>query len=460
MKKINKIFSVILTLVFVFALAISAFAAENGKITITNAENGETYSAYQMLTFTPVAGATDTGIYKVAEGWADFFGGAGATYFDVAENDGAVTLKEDADLTALAAEAITYAANIEATVSAIAESSTVVLDNLPLGYYVVDTSLGTICALTNTNSSVTAIEKNEGPSLEKKIVEDNNLVDANTVAIGDIVTYQATITIGEGVSAYEMHDTMSAGLTFQNIESIKVAGAAVDTNNYTISTTDLKDGCTFEIAFADNYTSGLTRGTEIVVTYTAEVNENAAIGETGNPNKAKLEYYTGDTVKTTPDDIVISYTTKISVDKTDGTNPLEGAGFTLFEFNGTDWVAVGTEITGVTTFVWEGLDEGSYKIVETTVPAGYNKADDVEFKVSCAVPETVTAETDTATWSVADDSVTVNAGALETTIVNSTGGLLPETGGIGTTIFYIVGALLVVGAAILLITKRRMAAEA
>ncbi len=461
MKKTSKLFSVVLAIALVFAMAIPAFAAETGTITISNAVSGETYSAYQMLTFTPVDGADNVGIYKIADGWADFFSGDGAIYFDVTESDGAATLKEEADLTALAAAAIAYAADKEATAEAEAESATVVLSNIPLGYYVVDTSLGTICALTNTNSEETVIEKNEGPALVKKIVEDDALVDANTAAIGDTVTYQATITIGEGVEGYEMHDKMSAGLAYAGVTSVEIDGVAVNEDYYTVNSTGLTDGCTFEIVFDNEYTDGLARGTKIVVTYTATVDTDAVVGVSGNPNEAWLEYNTGDEFRTTPEDIVITYTTKLTVDKTDGTNALKGAGFTLYKKNGDAWVAVGTELKGddMTTFVWNGLDEGDYKIEETTVPAGYNKADDIEFTISATVPEEVTAATDTATWESSND-VTASKGLYATTVVNSTGGLLPETGGIGTTIFYIVGALLVVGAVILLITKKRMSVEA
>ncbi|MBR3767914.1 MAG: isopeptide-forming domain-containing fimbrial protein [Clostridia bacterium] len=462
MKKSNKIFSVVLAIVFVFAMAIPAFADDTGSITISNAINGETYSAYQMLTFTPVSDSADKGVYKVAEGWEAFFSGDGADYFDVNANDGAVTLKEDADLTALAAAAIDYAEDLTATATAKAESATVVLSSLALGYYVVDTSLGTICALTNTNSDVTTIEKNEGPALKKKIVENGDLVDANTAAIGDTVTYQATITIGEGVSEYVMHDKMSAGLTYVAVTSVEIKDEAVDEDYYDITSTELEDGCTFEIAFDSAYTNTLVRGTEIVVTYTATVDADAVVGSTGNPNEAWLEYYTGEVVRTTPVDIVITYTTKLTVNKTNGTSPLKGAGFTLYKNDGENWVAVGSELKAddMTTFVWNGLDEGSYKIVETTVPSGYNKADDIVFTVTCEVPEEVTAVTDAAEWTSESDDITVTDGLYNTTVVNSTGGLLPETGGIGTTIFYIVGALLVVGAVILLITKKRMSAEA
>ena len=142
--------------------------------------------------------------------------------------------------------------------------------------------------------------------------------------------------------------------------------------------------------------------------------------------------------------------------KTDGTDPLPGAGFTLYKHNGTGYDVVGSERTGVTTFEWKGLDVGKYKLSETTVPAGYNKADDVEFIITATV-------TDGTLTTLASDNAKVVAtladGLWTATVVNTSGSLMPETGGIGTTVFYTVGSLLAVGAGILLITKKRMSAE-
>lgn len=483
MKQTKKIFSIVLAIALVFAMAIPAFAG-TGTIEIKNAVKDHTYAAYKMLNFTPVAGETDKGVYTIAEGWEDFFTtGAGKDYFDISA-DGKVTLKADkTDVDAdLAKAAVAYAKDeanhITAADSETATGDTVTLSGLDLGYYAVDTSVGTICLLTNANSTEEVKEKNSAPELTKKIVEGEGRVDTNTVAIGDTVTYEAKITVGKGAENYVMHDEMSDGLDYQSVVSVKVGDAvATAGTDYVVKTSELEHtDCDFEIVFSNDYIKTLAENDEIIVTYTAKLNENADVGSTGNPNEAWLEYGEESSVSTTPD-IVITYTTSLTVNKTDKDGaPLAGAGFTLYIWDATidadettegiegDWKLV-SEIgaaEGRTTFEWKGLDEGDYKIEETTVPDGYNKAADIEFKISAELEGTVTTGTETATWEDknADDEVTVTDGAYTTSIKNLTGGLLPETGGMGTTMFYMIGAMMVAAAVVLFVSKKRMAFEA
>lgn len=463
MKKSRKIFSVILALALVLAMSIPAFATEGatGTIKIENAISEKSYTIYKMLTFTPIAEGESYGVYTIETGWENFFNSAPATdYFSI--RDGKVSLKEGVTAVSadLAAAAVKYAVdnNISSTAAKTADSATVTFDELGLGYYAVDSSAGAICSLSNTNSSQTIIEKNSGPALIKKIVENNELVDSNTAAIGDTVNYQVAFTVGEGTNKYVIHDEMADGLTFKGDVVVTVNGTVVDASNYTVSE-EATDDCSFEIVFADSYITSIEVNTFVVVNYTATLDSDAVIGSEGNPNTAWLTYNTGETEDDeTVEDTVITYTTKFTVNKVDGDEaPLTGAGFTLYK----DGAVVGSELKGsdMTEFVWEGLDEGTYTIVETTVPAGYNKADDIVFTISCEVPETVTSVTDTAVWSTTSENVKVENGVLQAVIMNTTDSLLPETGGIGTTIFYILGAILVIGAAVLLITKKRMSAE-
>lgn len=477
MKQTKKLFSIVLAIALVFAMAIPAFAAGDGKITITNAVEDHVYTAYKMLDFAPIAGSTTQGRYTIVDGWEAFFTtGAGKDYFVIAENDGdkVVTLKKDdegnevAIDAALAKAAVAYAKDNKlnpAKDPITATGATVEFTGLDLGYYAVDTSVGMICSLTNTNSTITTVEKNATPSLEKKILENGAPVDTNTVAIGDTVTYQATITVGKGVEDYVMHDKMSAGLNFTKVASVKVNNVDVAAENYTVTSEGLTDGCTFEIAFDNDYTAGLAEKTEIVVTYEAVLTGNAVvIGANGNPNEAWLEFDEGnETTSTTTHDKVITYTTKLIVNKVDDktpAQPLAGAGFTLYKKGANnEYVKYAEELTGVTTFEWKGLDEGDYKIVESTVPAGYNKAADIEFTISATLVNEVVDGTEQATW-VDDAPVTVVNGAYTTDVVNATGSLLPETGGMGTTMFYMIGAMMVAAAVVLFVSKKRMAFEA
>lgn len=478
MKKTSRLFCAVLAIVLVLATAVPAFAAGTGKIIINNAIKDNAYSIYKMLDFSPTAANADTGIYTIVTGWEEFFNGTTAkNYFNVEGNN--VTKKAETVDADLAKAAIEYAKskNISATKTTVADVNTVEFSALDFGYYAIDTTVGTICSLTNTSDVAKAYEKNSAPALEKKIVEGTDLVDANNAAIGDTVTYQAKITVGPGAENYVMHDKMSEGLTFDKIISVKVNNADLTvTQDYTvnISTAEnkLADECDFEITFTNAYLDTVTATKEIIVTYTAKLNDQAVIGNTGNPNTAWLEYGVAvdtnnngsidedEKKPTTPEDNVITYTAMFTVDKIDEQgNALKGAGFTLYKGDkAISENAIGEEIKGedLTSFVWEGLAEGTYTLKETTTPAGYNTVKDITFTITCKEPETVLTVNDEAEWT--RDGSTVDAFKIKVT--NTTGMLLPETGGVGTTIFYIVGALLVLGAVILLITKRRASVEA
>ena len=467
----KKLFAVLLTLALVLGMGTLAFAADNGTITINNTISGETYSVYKMFKFTPVAG-TDNGIYSYEnDQWKAFVEtGVGKDYLAFDAETGTIKwigaaedgVADATEVSALAKAAVAYAVDngIVATATKNATGDTVEFTGLDLGYYAIDSSLGTVCGLTTTDSDFEMTEKNEKPDLIKKIVEGDNRVDTNNVNIGDTVTYEAIITIGVGVQNYIMHDKMSEGLTYTGIESVKYAGENVDAANYTV-VTDPADDCTFEIKFEDSYTKDLAKGTEIIVTYTATLNENAKVGAEGNPNEAWLQY-SNDNFSN--HDTVITYTTSLTVEKVDGNDaPLAGAGFTLYKNVDGNWVPVGAEKVITTLadgddaiYEWNGLEAGTYKLVETTVPAGYNKAADVEFTITCDMVDEVRTGTETADWSDNNADVAEEDEMFNATIVNRTGSLLPETGGIGTTIFYIVGILLMGAAAVILVSKKRM----
>lgn len=494
----KKLFAVLLALTLVLSMGTIALAADGdttatGTITITNAVADHTYTVYKMLDFVPTESDPQKGVYTIATGWDNFFAGETAQkYFTVTETEAGkkVTLKDgvttvDADL---ARAAVDYAKNTDGISPAAepieATSENVVFSGLALGYYAVDTSVGTICSLTNTNYHTVLIEKNSTPDLKKKILENGAELDANNVAIGDTVTYKTTVNVGKGLTDYVVHDKMSKGLTFVDADqdgkidvTVTVDGVAVDSDNYTVTNTGLTDGCTFEIAFNNDYIASLEETKEIEIVYSATLNEDAEVGATGNPNTAKLEYKNEGTVENSKEDIVLTYTTKYVVDKVDGEgNPLAGVGFTLYKYDDTvvgedKWVPVGSEIKidaltdgAKAIYTWNGLEEGQYKLVETTVPDGYNKAKDIEFTITCEEPKEVNATTDAANWSDTEadgvDNVAEDADTFKSTVENKTGSLLPETGGIGTTIFYVVGGILMLAALVLLVSKKRMASFA
>ena len=472
------------------------------QITIDNAVSGETYDVYKMLDFTPVEGSTDKGYYTLIDAWEGFFTATPASdYFEIetnADGDKIVTMETEPGDDAkaeIAKEAVAYAiANSIAATSKDAESAEVVFDGLTPGYYAIDTSLGTVCALVNADSTFKTVEKNAKPDITKEVQEDRNNLwgKVNDADIDQVVSYRSEITVGAGVTKYVMHDTMDAGLTF-NADSIVVEGATEGVD-YTV-TTGCADGCTFEIAFTDEFIATVGKGNTFEVTYSATLNENAQVeyedgrGYEGNKNTVYLEYFNETKVESDKHETV-TYTWKLDVFKytMDGANktPLAGATFQLLkggkaisfkDVTVTDGiptyvvVAEGTEgaITDIVTtdkgdFVIIGLDEGAYTLTETNAPDGYNRAKDMEVVIGSNLDhENLKAEFGYVQYDEDGEAIVDADGNLDLEdpakieVLNKTGGLFPETGGIGTTIFYVVGALLMLAAVVILVSKKRMA---
>ena len=218
----------------------------------------------------------------------------------------------------------------------------------------------------------------------------------------------------------------------------------------------------------------LTKDTKVVVTYSATLNDKAAIGAAGNPNTVNLTYSNnpnkggeGKTGKT-PDDKNIVFTYKTVVNKVDqDKKSLAGAAFKLEKKQSDDTYKTVKEFTAGddTTFTFTGLDDGTYRLTETTTPAGYNTITPVVFTISAehdtdsADPKLTSLSGNVATGE-ATFTADKDAGSLTTDIVNKKGSILPSTGGIGTRIFYTIGAILVVAALALIVCKRRFAKKA
>ncbi len=487
----KKLFAVLMALTLVLSMGTIALAADTGTITIDNALSGAKYNIYKILDFAPVEGSTTQGRYTVVAGWEDFLAGAGAAYLKTNAETGTIEWngeETDARKAELAKAAVAYAKakSIAATATkTAANDGDVTFTDVPLGYYAIDTSLGTICALTNVDNTFNAHEKNEKPDIDKFVQEDKDgsWGKVNDADIDQVVNYKSTITVGVGATNYVMHDKMESGLTFNNDVVVELAdGTTVDATNYTV-TVSPADGDTFDVAFKNDFIAGLAKGTQFTVYYSATLNENAKIIESGNDNTVYLSY--GEDSKwETAEHKTTTYTWKMDVLKytMDGENKvsLAGAKFQLLDNAGNvikftkvaDTVVDNEDGTSVniptymvdkngseepiTTdengkFIFVGLDEGSYKLHETEAPAGYNKlAADKEVIITSTHKD----EDRTATYQInSADPATIE-------VENKTGALLPETGGIGTTIFYIVGITLMLGAGIILISKKRMASFA
>ena len=311
--------------------------------------------------------------------------------------------------------------------------------------------------------------------------------DGNVIDHSDPFAFYNELRPGTASRIYDMnryvfHDDLSEGLTL-NRDSIKVyvendgSRTEIPQGKYTVRQDaghqeDSGFSCDFEIAFADiKAVDGVNAASKIIVEYTAELNSDAIIGSAGNPNEVYLEFSNNpydDGTGNTPEDKVIVFTFEIIANKVDEKHePLNGAGFTLYKYNKDegDYVQIGEELKGMTTFTWSGLDAGQYRVVETTVPDGYNKADDILFTVEATYDtdaadpgfgKLVIKDADGEIISDGENPVfSVSDGSASTDIVNTTTPKLPETGGIGTGIFYGVGAMLMAGGVLTMIIRRR-----
>lgn len=374
--------------------------------------------------------------------------------------------------------------------------------DLPAGYYLIrdlpDSQDGKDDAYTTYITVVvkdyTVKPKSAKPTVDKKVA------GGETADYAINQTFQFTLTASlpadTDFAAYEKYkltfnDTMSSGITFEKIDSVTVDGKTIDSSKYKSSATEGKEGGDWTLTIEDikKAASGvdITDGCDVVVTYSAHLNEAAIAHSTGgeitadnaNTNSAKLTYSNnpntggdGDTGETTTDDKVWVFTYKVDntkVGETDGTrSPLKDAGFKLYSEDGNTEIplaydaadnvyypaaagAAGVEMKSAAdgTFNIKGLDAGTYTLKETTTPAGYNTCDDTKVKISATHQEDATGTKATLTFS--------NDSTVNNTIVNKSGKELPSTGGIGTTIFYVVGGILVIGAGVILITRKRMA---
>lgn len=491
MRNTKKLLGLLLALVMVFAMSAAMAAQEGtltgGSITINDAVPGQVYNAYQMLyleSYNKDAGAY---AYKANSAWEAWLK-TQATYIKI-DDQGYVTWVEGADAAAFAklaqVEAAKMTADATATAPAAAEGatySTVKFENLKLGYYLVDTTLGTLCSLDTTNPNVTMEEKNEVPTNVKTVEEDSNQKygEKNDADIGQTVNFKSTITAQAGAQNYVFHDKMSEGLTFGGSVSVTLNGSTVDASNYTFTdytaqdATTPTDGCTFEVRFTQTFCDTLKANDQIVISYTATLNENAVIAGNGNPNTSKVSYgvkdgTTNEPSGETPPSQTTTYTWRVKVFKytmngqtetaladakftlsksDDGSNPiaLVSKGNNVYRVAKTGETGTVTEITTDATgkFTIEGLDADTYYLTETKAPNGYNKL---------AGPVTIVIGEN----GVVNGTTEAPQGVDEVKILNNTGTELPSTGGIGTTIFYVAGGVLVIGAAALLIAKRKKA---
>jgi fimbrial isopeptide formation D2 family protein/LPXTG-motif cell wall-anchored protein len=558
MKKFTKLLGIVLIMALVMSMGTMAFAAgepTDGTITIKSSENGTTYNFYRLFDLAlhdlkaEAEGADpvyESYIYSINETWHDFFtDGAGAAYL-VDTNTGSLnsinvdgTIKyiniNSSNVVAFTNAAMDYALDeangINADTTATGTGSDVEVDVDTLGYYLmipVDAKIktvnssGSIASLTTTDPDVDIAVKAIKPKIEKTD-------DKITVDLGETVTYTLKGVVpnmaGYTTFVYKISDTMSSGLTFNEDVTVTIGGVAVAADTAAEWITYANNGFVFDFPVDEYQEDNI--GDEIVLTYTAFVNENA-ITSTVEKNKAQLEYGHNpkETEKTTPVEEEV-YTAKVIInkytgnDKTAASGKLADAKFALMNSEGkyyhyveavaddattpdvdesvpahVEWVTVAGAPTSGTASVTDaqakaladdaaktateenpdaapsftakttnssgaadfpGIKDDTYYLVEFAAPTGYNRLDK---PVAVTVAGT---NADTATGKVenkADATGSFDAAVDSTADVqNNAGTELPSTGGIGTTIFYVVGSIMVVAAGVLLITKKRMSRE-
>lgn len=512
MKHIKKLASLLLVLVMVFALATTAFAEETTySITINNSTAGHTYEAYQIFTGDL---ATNEAGNKVLSNivWGSGVSEAGQTALGDAAAK-AETLITEADAKAFAKAVAPYLTTAAGSANTVTDGK-YVISGLAAGYYLVKDQDD---SLTGDNDSyteyiiqvvgnVTATPKSDVPEVQKKVKDINDSTDTTKTDwqdsadydIDDSIPFQLKATLADNVSSYTtykvvFHDTLSKGLTYNNDAKVYIGGT--ETNGFTVTATVNADGTTTLTVSCDDVKAlGAGNSSVITVEYTAKLNENAVLGSAGNPNKVYLEYSnnpnkseSGENHETgkTPEDTVIVFTYQTIINKVDSENkPLTGAAFKLEKLiKGKDgaadtWTTV-KEFTvdeTTTSFTFSGLDDGQYKLTETKTPAGYNTIDPIYFVIEATHDATAdtpaltvlkayltdengnkkTEVKDGETVNIDLGTVDLTAGSITTTVVNKSGSELPSTGGIGTTIFYVLGGVLVLAAVVLLVTKKRM----
>lgn len=466
MKNIKKLFG----LLFVFVITlVQVNAAGNGSITINKAVVNETYSIYRVLDLETYDKTNNHYIYRANADFKAFVESTEASAYLEAKNENGNTYyvwkgdTTDTRVQEFAKLAFAYAESnsIKPVASTKATSTTVEFKNLDLGYYLMSSTTAEkdtrLLSLTTTNPSATTREKNTlTPDVDKEVEEKGTYGKTNDASIGDTVNFKATITVGAGYTDYKLRDKMSAGLTFNaNSVVVKVNNTVVDSSNYTVRT-DVS-GYTFVIEFKNEYIVALPKNTIITVTYSAILNENAIVEGEGNPNVLDLAY--GDT--NTPEKKTITYSYAFDVIKIDGKEKtqLTGAEFRLYDAKtgGNEIKVVLVDATsntyrvaranenGVTIKAGKatilGLDAGTYYLEEVVAPTGYNK-------LTSRVEIIISKINSDKTFS-----------RFSTNVENYTGSKLPETGGIGTTLFLTLGSILVIGFGLLLVTKLRVYKE-
>ena len=481
MKKIKLMLTALLALLMTFTGMPVASAATTYTLSLTGTTTGHTYEAYQIFSG-DLSGDTLSNIQ-----WGS---GVDATAATAALGEAATKAEALNGKSNDAADAKAFAQAVSAylkstpTKTVQSTSGTTTFTGLEAGYYLIKDKTASLAGkegesytrfILQVVKDTTATVKASVPTFVKE-VKDNatgNYTSATDYSIGDNVPFQLTATLPSNYDAYSeyeltFNDTLSSGLTYNNDARVFLVNGGSEVNvssAFAVSITGNK-----VVVRAANLKATLpsaTSSSKLVVRYTAKLNDTAATGTVGNHNTASITYSNnpnttgGKTTGETPKSKATVFTYELVVDKVnESQSPLQGAGFTLFKKVNGSYTEVKKFTAGTATkFTFKGLEAGDYKLVESTTPAGYNTMADIEFTVSSTINTAGANPTLTAlsaTSAKATFTTTLSSGTIATKIINKKGSLLPNTGGIGTTILYIIGSCLVLGAIVLLFARKRV----
>ena len=457
----------------------------NGKVTVTNVKPGETYKIFKILTLESFDETKRAYSYiRNGDSWDGFINSSAArNYIDI-NNDGYVTFKDDQKNEIGARNfgllAMEYAKknNIPSIKTAIASDKKVVFENLPLGYYLVETSTGRACSIDTTHPEVEIRDKHASPSVSKLVANGGTISNnkkRNSMNRGDNVFFETIINVKPYVTNYCLHDYMDSNLTYNSVLKDGIAYYSNEKNeslkrkslkkfeDYN-ATTETGDGCNFHLtftkAFYDKYQKDIDSGklTQIYIKYLAVVSNDAPI-DTPMVNTSYLTY--GENSKT-EESKTETFTYSIPIFKYTGYNKaLAGAKFILSkdsnptEGNALKFTQAGSNYSynkngNVTLTSYsdgkiniKGIQADTYYLKEIEAPKGYNL-------IKTPIKIVVTSDTDGKGVVKVDNDV-----VDQVNVLNNYGSLLPSTGGMGTTLIYAIGCILVLSSGVVLFLKRR-----
>lgn len=537
MKNIKRLVGVVLALLaLIVSSVVPAYAAQTGSLTINGTVAGQQYDLYRVFDLTQDG---DSYSYTINPKFTDYFAAKEITNYSDAVEYIHTLEKDSAKLSTEAQELLKYAVdnNVIPASSPVATSSSTVVSGLDYGYYLLNPRGGsipsetyaTMFALNTLSGNDTVINvKAVYPTIDKTFLTGDP--KTKSVSIGDDMTFQLTSKVpdmtGYNHYYYVVQDTLSKGLTYKAISSIKIGATTLAPEAYTVEPiTDTVTGETaLRIIFKNFLQYNDRTAQDVVITYVGTLADAAALG-TPNKNTAKLQYsndpkydYLDNMDSMHPDDpnsdpnamtgltpvsTTETFTTSLTIKLTDGENLLTGAEFkisgenlnrvlttgyvyeldpagTYYKLNDGTYTTTApdaatmdkyesdlkyrrdeqtTQTKEATAYVdangqlvFAGLGEGTYTISEVTAPNGYNKVED--FTIVVEFDEKT--QKYSATSVLGDYTITETNNLLTLDIVNTTGVVLPSTGGMGTKVIYIAGSALALGATILLVVKKRM----